>query len=334
MPVWNAAPYLREALESIWRQKFRDFELIVVDDGSTDETPDILRTYRDPRLCVVRHADRRKLSQALNTGLEYANGEFIARMDADDIMSANRLAIQVMYLSKNPHLACCGGWVRTFGNAKPEVWKFPEEPTFLKAFALFYTPFAHPTVMFRREWFEREHLRYDGSYYPAEDYELWTRVLDRFPCGNVSRVILNYRVRVTGMTGAEWPEMEAQTKRIYRNMLVKIGWDPTPEQLQAHRDLAMGRVPSDREAILRAERWLLTVMRVNERTKYYDQEALEEIVNYVWFRAAMGLVRALRGETWLWYRKSPLARCGRRAKARAWMVKLAALKASATPFHH
>jgi len=188
MPVWNGEAYLSQALASILRQTHDDFELLVVDDGSTDRTAEILTACHDSRLRMLRNETRRKLSGALNRGIAEARGEFIARMDADDLMRPDRLARQVACLERNSDWICCGGAVRTLGCGSGTILRYPCEPAELPAFCLFYAPFAHPTVMFRREWFQRAGLAYDGAYYPAEDYELWTRILRQFPAGNLPQV--------------------------------------------------------------------------------------------------------------------------------------------------
>lgn len=333
MPALNAGEFLADTLRSIWAQTFGDFELLVVDDGSTDRTPEILAACRDPRLRVLRNETRRKLAGALNRGLDEARGEFVARMDADDLMRRDRLARQMAYLSRHPEVGCCGGRAQTFGAETDSILRFPLAVDQVKAFSLFYTPFAHPTVMFRRDWFAREGLRYDGSFYPTEDYELWARALMRFPCGNLRQILVDYRMHGTSMTGGEWSDMDAQTVRVQRGILAQLGLTPTEEDLHLHRAASMGRLPAREDSFHRAEAWLLNLESANQKKPIYSPPALAGILNYVWFRTAMAAVREIGGAAWKLYRHSRLATMGDRAAWRRWMVRLAALKADVKGRH-
>jgi len=327
MPVFNGQAFLHDALASIWSQRLDDFELLAVDDGSTDRTPEILAACRDPRLRILRNNTRRRLSEALNRGLDEARGEFIARMDADDLMRRDRLVRQVAFLKSYPEIGLCGGQARTFGDKPRQTLSFPRNPEEIKAFALFYSPFAHPTVMFRRDWFVREGLRYDGAFYPAEDYELWSRAVMRFPCANLSTVLLDYRVHGTSMTCGEWSDMDTQTVHIQRAMLARLGITPTLAESQLHRAASMGKLPSTPESLSLTEAWLLKLNAANLDCNVYDQGALAEVLNYVWFRTAMAVVRDMGDAARQAYHASRLAKMGSRALQHRVTVRFAALKA-------
>ena len=242
-------------------------------------------------------------------------------------MRPDRLARQVAYLERHPKIGCCGGWVRTFGDGPRKTLKFPANAKDLKAFALFYAPFAHPSVLFRREWFAREGLRYDGSYYPTEDYELWARALARFPCANLPRVLVDYRVHGQSMTGGEWSDMDAQTVRVQRSLLANLGIEPTAEESRLHRAASMGQLPAELESFAQAETWLRKLEEANRIRGVYEPNALADMLNYVWFRTAMAAVRKMGGAAWRAYNASPLAERGTHTSLRRWTVRAAAWKA-------
>lgn len=327
LPAFNSGDYLAETLESIWKQTFADFELLAVDDGSTDRSPEILASCCDKRLRVLRNASRLKLSGALNRGLGEARGEFVARMDADDLMRPDRLERQLAHLGRHPEIGCCGGWVRTHGEGSGKIRRYPEGAEQVKAFALFYTPFAHPTVMFRREWFEREKLSYEGSYYPTEDYELWSRAVFQFPCDNLQQILVDYRVHGKSMTGGEWTEMDAQTVRVHAGIIERLGFAPSADELRLHRGASMGLLPATAEVFDSVERWLCKLADANRQNRVFEIRAMEDVINYVWFRHAMAGVRKMGSEACKLYRKSPLADYGAQACKRRWTVRVAALKA-------
>lgn len=328
MPVLNGGRYLQDALLSVERQSYRDYELLVVDDGSSDNTPEILAGFCDDRLRVLRNEKRQKLAGALNRGLIEARGEFIARMDADDRMRPDRLMRQVHFLRRNPDIACCGGWMRPFGSDYSATMKFPCGPGHVKAFSLFHAPFAHPTVMFRKSSIIESGLCYDVNYYPAEDYELWSRLLDNHQGDNLPHVLLDYRIHEKSMTGAEWPEMEEQTMRIQGRLLNQLGVTADAETLAFHRDLSMARLPAETSSFEKVGDWLDALYGANKQHKIYDAKALSDTFQYVWFRLAMGTVRAMGHDAARRYFKGKWAREGIYASRRGWLVRGAAWKAT------
>lgn len=116
MPVYNAQEYIREAIDSILNQTFSDFEFIIINDGSTDNSVEIIKNYNDPRIVLVDNTENKGLVSVLNQGLQLAQGEYIARMDADDISLPNRFMEQVNYLDKHPQVGILGAWFHIFGD--------------------------------------------------------------------------------------------------------------------------------------------------------------------------------------------------------------------------
>src|ERR1017187_7276972 len=116
MPVYNAAPFLREAIDSILNQTFKNFELLIINDGSTDNCEEIILTYKDPRIRYIKNETNIKLISTLNKGIKLSKGKYIVRMDADDISFPDRIEKQVNYMETNPAIALCGTWFSSFGD--------------------------------------------------------------------------------------------------------------------------------------------------------------------------------------------------------------------------
>jgi glycosyltransferase involved in cell wall biosynthesis len=194
MPVFNGEKYLAEAIWSILNQSFRDFEFIIIDDGSTDATWAILNSYTDQRLRLVQNVENLGHTKALNKGLVLAQGEYIARMDADDISRPERLARQLDFLETHPEIGVLGTWVQIMGRYgdTSHTIQFPTEHGVLRWCLCFYDPIVHPSVMMRREIVERVG-GYNSDMRHAEDYDLWRRLSHMNRLSNLPEVLLYLR---------------------------------------------------------------------------------------------------------------------------------------------
>jgi len=195
MAVYNAELFLREAIDSILSQSFRDFEFIIVNDGSTDGSARIIADYRDPRIIVLDNGKNRGLIDSLNAGLERARGKYIARMDADDIALKERFQKQFDYMETHPEMGICGTAIRPFRENEKGGRKmtFPTDDERIRAFAFFQSPFCHPSVIMRKEVLDRHHLKYPQAFKHAEDYGLWIELLKYTRGANLDTVLLLYR---------------------------------------------------------------------------------------------------------------------------------------------
>jgi glycosyltransferase involved in cell wall biosynthesis len=213
--VHNGARYLRQALESVLRQTVSDLELVVVDDGSTDDTPDILDAMRDDRLRVVRSERQRGLAGALNLGLDEVRGERIARMDADDVAFPHWLERVLHRLAAEPRVVLVGaGVLELEASGRLGAVHVPEAgPAVTRWYSLFSSsPFFHNTVVFEREHFARNGLRYDESFAESEDYELWTRVLAGAEADVVEEPLVVYRLHA-GQASKRRAELQRELGR-------------------------------------------------------------------------------------------------------------------------
>lgn len=304
MPARNAAAHVEEAARSILAQTVRAFELLVVDDASSDDTVARLEALGDPRIRIVRAPERLKLAGALNLGIREARGALIARMDADDLALPRRLEKQAEFLRDHPEIAIVGSDVLAFGAGPEQRLRYPSDPDEVVAFALFNCPFAHPAVMFRRAAFIDRNLFYDVSYYPTEDYELWSRALRELRGANIAEALLRYRRHAASMTGSDWSEMDRQAARVQARMLAELGLPSDAESAARHRACATGRIEPTESALRDAERWLLRV-RDAARNRI-EESVLMRVLADRWFTLAMACAPA--GMTiWAIFQESPFA---------------------------
>jgi len=197
MSVHNDLQYLRESVDSILNQNFSDFEFILIDDGSTDGSGDLLKRVSDPRVKLLVNPSNIGLTASLNLGLDVARGKYLARMDADDISEPQRLQRQVESLDAHPQIGIVGCSRHLIDEEGKTIAIAPalEGDLAIRWKCLMGNPFAHPTVTIRRQVLLDNTLRYDPSFRTAQDYELWTRLLPCTEAANLSDPLLRYRLR-------------------------------------------------------------------------------------------------------------------------------------------
>ncbi|HTB63406.1 MAG TPA: glycosyltransferase [Opitutales bacterium] len=196
LPVHNAARYVAVAVESILAQSFGDFELLLINDGSTDGSLDILQNYTsDARVRLITQ-EQSGLVKALNRGWREARGKYIARMDADDISLLHRFAQQVKFMEAHPEVAVLGGAAQCIdenGQKIEKVYRYPIEDAEIKAALRTNSVLVHPATMIRRDALA-EVGGYRAAFVDAEDYDLWLRLGDRHRLANLPDVLINYRL--------------------------------------------------------------------------------------------------------------------------------------------
>lgn len=190
MSVYNGQQYLQETIDSILQQNYKNFELIIVDDCSTDDSWSILQNNFDKRIVLLRNNKNMRLAYSLNKAIAVANGKYIARMDADDICMMDRFDLQVAYLEEHREVDVIGGNYQAFG-ATNKKSDYQEDHNWIKTGLIFENTVCHPAVMFRKEsisdW-------YDPAFIASQDYDLWTRLISSHEFHNLKNELIKYRV--------------------------------------------------------------------------------------------------------------------------------------------
>jgi len=200
MPVYNREKYIRECIDSILCQSFTDFELVVVDDGSTDHTCEIIESYKDTRIRLIRN--RHDFIESSNIALSECRGRYMARMDSDDVMMPERLKVEYDYMESHPEVDILGASMTLFGDGvSPVEYNYPPEVGIRELYS--GCPLSCPTVMIRRERFIEKGLHYEREAIYAEDYLLWTRAaIAGLRIRNIPDILVRYRVSSTQVTNA------------------------------------------------------------------------------------------------------------------------------------
>ena len=220
LPAYNAALYLRDSLDSIMRQAFKDFDVLLIDDGSMDDTSKIAIEYSniDRRIKYYKNEKNIGLIKTLNKGLSLAKGEYIVRMDADDIMFDDRLYKQVKYMDSNPECFVCGGQMEYIGGLTGMAPILPQKYEDLLYLSLINCPLYHPTTIIRNSAIKQFGLKYNDSYKHAEDYKFWSDIIFTHPnsIANIKDVVLFYRISNNQITAKYSDEQDLISKIVRR----------------------------------------------------------------------------------------------------------------------
>ncbi|ABY46368.1 MULTISPECIES: glycosyltransferase family 2 protein [Bacillus] len=269
MPVYNGEKYLRESVDSILNQTFTNFELLIINDGSTDSSMEILNSYNDARIRIVTNEENLRLIKTLNKGIDLATGEYIARMDCDDIADPKRLEIQLQYMEKHPDVAVCGTGVKVIDqNRKP--WQISGSPDLIRNCLYVRSCMIHPSVMMRTEFLKENNIYYDLNYLHAEDYELFQRLSEKYKVVNLEEPLLNYRWSETSVSSLNASDQEVMAAKISTEALSRIG-------------IEFDRVPYARNTLTKEE--LLEVKRQLEeqycKANREDQN-IKQVFQFLW----------------------------------------------------
>lgn len=265
MSAYNSEEHLAEAIESILQQSFTDFEFIIIDDASTDQSLSVMREYaaHDSRIIVLENAKNMRLAASLNKGIEQARGEFIARMDADDVALVDRLQKQFDFMSNKPELGVSGCWVSVYESPNI-VWKTAISPAAANCAAFFESCFHHPTVMIRKDILDR-FGGYDETIEFAQDCHLWSRLAfeQSVQLNNLPEVLLRYRSHPDKQRGAYREKQHARASDLRHANLSRLGIEYDDEDFAQHNVLCSGLPMIDSTDFQNLLAWIRRLERAN-----------------------------------------------------------------------
>ena len=214
MPVYNAAPYLKESIDSILSQDFSDFWFIIIDDWSTDWSVDILKQYaeKDSRIKLLFNKKNSWICISLNKAISHSNAKYILRMDADDISYQNRIRLQINFMENNPTVWVCGCNVRCIWNKNKTsfVKKYPETDSEIRNSLFLFNPISHPWSIIRKDIFSMTE-GYNNNFILAEDLHLWFSLWQYAKFANMPMVLLDYREYTNNSTYGKLKNMIQQS---------------------------------------------------------------------------------------------------------------------------
>lgn len=303
MSVRNAESFVDESVNSIANQSYPDFEFLVADDASTDKTLNRLENLAksDHRLRIFRNEKQLGVAASLNRLIDEARGEYIARMDGDDIAVSDRFEVQLPVLESG-QADLCGGWVSAFGDQKESVVKFPVDDADIRAHLLFWNPINHPTVMMRRMLLGNDRYSEHAEY--PRDYGLWQRLALKGRMHNVPRVLLRYRRHLGQTASTHSREQIEGAANLAIRYLDMLGIAASEREKFLHGRIRHRDVPASWQEVAETEAWLLKLAEWFEQNGFPKSVLADQWYKYCLKAASKG-PRAYRK-----FRGSPLRRFG------------------------
>jgi glycosyltransferase involved in cell wall biosynthesis len=284
MPAFNAEKYIAEAIDSILSQTFTDFEFIIINDGSTDGTAEILESFarRDSRI-QIHHQQNSGVAESMNFGCQVATGKYVARMDADDISLPARLAKQVAYLDRHHEIGLCGTWIYSFRDSEESLVRYPQEPDIALCTLPFQMSIAGPSLMFRRRLWSEDGVRYRVGIGATDDYLFLVECAKHSHVSSIPEVLYRYRCHSMQVTDRERDRQDRFARQIRLQQLEDLGLEPTEDEIKLHESICTWQLEGDQDWVKKVEAWLVKLKSINLKNRKYPSSAFARVVGDYWF---------------------------------------------------
>jgi glycosyltransferase involved in cell wall biosynthesis len=283
MPVYNGEKFLREAIESILNQSVTNFEFLIINDGSTDKSEEIILSYSDPRIRYIKNDINLKLIKTLNKGIQLSNGKYIVRMDADDVSHPGRVQKQVNFMGANPNIGICGSWFEAFGKVEDKIVQYRETHDEIMTRMLYQCHFCHPSIVFRREIFDDPEMYFDEKFPHAEDYDFYIKVSKKWKFHNLQEVLLKYRIHDESVSNKFKSIQIENSLKIKDRFFAELNTQISNEELQAfealnYQDYSKVKLDSEKLQFLLESLWI-----GNKAKKIINENYFENYLQDLWF---------------------------------------------------
>nr|WP_309754917.1 glycosyltransferase family 2 protein [Flavobacterium sp.] len=278
MPVYNCVLYLEQSINSILKQTFEDFELIIIEDCSFDGTVEVLRKFVDPRIKIINNQSNEGVSKSTNKGFKLARGKYIARMDGDDIAVKDRFEKQLRILEDNPDIFVCGGLVRYLGGTN-SIIKYKETNREIVTELLISCSVCMGTAMFRRK--ELKSYFYDEKKRSGEDYDFWCKIVGLGEFYNIQEVLLFYRVHENQASKKNKTQQIIDDVKIQLSLLKKLNYNSLKysDELLT-KILLVNNFISIKEFVLFIN-WIEVLQKINNKTFIYSSNQFKSVLSRI-----------------------------------------------------
>lgn len=281
LPVYNGGTYLQEAISSILHQQFEDFELLIINDASTDDSEQVILSFSDPRIRYFKNDVNLRVSRTLNKGIDLSNGRYLARMDQDDVALPERFGEQYAFMEANEHIALCGTWFQNFGDKQGiERLETSHEAIVFRLLHQFHM--LHPSWMIRKSVLERHALRYDPDMI-AEDYDLAVRLVAAGRVANLPKVLMRYRQDEHSLSKVRHETIVNDSRKIRKHLFLLLGMEVCDDDLDLYTSLAHREYRSDLPFLHQAGELLTRMISANSESQFLPNDFIRQRLGYIWF---------------------------------------------------
>lgn len=294
MAVYNGEKYIKQAIDSALNQTYADFELLIIDDGSKDRSVQIIETYNDNRIRLLKNDSNMGLFRTRNRGVEEARGEYFATLDCDDIAPVSRLELQLKYFEEHLQCKMCGGRIKYIDSASEVIGKFSPihgDLDHLKSLSVFTNIFSNSTTMINTAVLRE--LQYRTGYEPAEDFDLFERLMEKYEVGFLNEFLSYYRVHDANISTLKGDVRKKAEREIIARQLKRYGFIFTEEELALHLNFTTAEFDLNKFKVSDYVAWLKKLQLQNAEKGIFKKRSFNKAV----FKQALRLgINKLRKE--------------------------------------
>jgi glycosyltransferase involved in cell wall biosynthesis len=296
MSVFNGEQYLKDAIDSVLNQTYQDFDLLIMNDGSTDNSLAIIQSYKDPRIKLITNDQNLGLINSLNKGISLIQSDYIIRMDSDDICLPNRIEVQVNFMDAHPAVGASGSHYFQLKEDKHFEIDLPMSSKEIKAFLIFNCPLAHPTTIIRKQVLDTYHIKYETGYLYSEDYYFWLQLSKVSQLRNLKDCLIYYRMHANQITGnpTKAKERRDTVTKIRSVSLEELSIQYTANEMHIHNLIADGLSPANQLEFQQVEPWLQKLSNAYSK-KNPNADHFNAIVYERWLRVCVNYLGSLKG---------------------------------------
>jgi glycosyltransferase involved in cell wall biosynthesis len=279
MPNFNNEPFLKDAIDSVLNQTFTDFIFIIVDDGSTDRSVEIIKRYADKRILLIEKKINSGIVDTLNVGLAQTTSKYFIRMDGDDLSTADRFSVLYKFMENNPDVGVCGSNIKVFGT-EDEIWKYSSDKNKCKARLIYSNGVGHAAAIFRTDVLKKNNISYSDKHPYMEDYDLFSALKRHTEFCNVEKELYHYRVLQHNSTVKNNHTRLERYRDFYKTIIDELDIEPTDKNAELHLEFFIKSSLSF--TVHEYREWITLLIRQNQKANIYPQVALEEILDERW----------------------------------------------------
>ena len=282
MSVYNSSLYLKQAIDSVLKQTYYNFEFIIINDGSTDESLSIIKSYSDNRIKLLENDGNKGLIYSLNRGIAEASGEYIARMDADDVCVNTRFEKQVHYMDAHPDVGVLSSDYFSFNEISKRYMHSINGDSKIRTFLLFTATVCHPTLMIRKSVLETNGLSYSTSAKHVEDFDLWTRLALHTKFATINEALLLYRDHASQVSHVYSDIQKVNSDTVRQNYLNALNFVYTPVELNIHHLISSNKKIISKQDLKAIENWLAKLIDQNQTSRKFEVDGFNSAIAKVW----------------------------------------------------